>query len=283
MSRDPRTGNGAREPAAMEGEGRPLSGLTFLNPREAQAAPALSEPLQRLGGEVIEAPTVAFAPPASWQPFDDMLAELDSVSWLVLTSATALRFALSRAIALGHSPQLLSQVPIAVIGRGTEREVGRHGLQVGLRPVIQQAEGLLEELRERLHPGDRVWIPRAEKARPVLEEGLREAGAEVVITPVYRTVMPEEGLGPVMEALWEGAIDWLVFTSSTTVEHLFRMLPGYVARRLQERPPRVACLGRVTAETARSLGLEVTVVPERQDVEGLVAAMADRIIRERSA
>ena len=46
---------------------------------------------------------------------------------------------------------------------------------------------------------------------------------------------------------------------------------------LAQRWPRVACIGAVTAEAVRDQGLAVAVVPSRQDLEGMLAAVVDTV------
>jgi uroporphyrinogen III methyltransferase/synthase len=256
--------------------GVPLRGLTFLNTREAGQAQALTRPLKRLGARVIERPTIAFAPPDSWLPFDEALARLRPGQWVVFTSAAAARFAMERLERLGRDAAALAGARIAAVGAGTAEALGRHGLQVALVPERYQAEGLLEALVPLLRPGEPVWHPRAEEARVVLEESLRNAGAELVVTPVYRTIVPPEGLGPVLRALRGGEIDWICFTSASSVRHFAEMLPadaGAAARAGPPSGPRIACLGQITAGAAREIGFAVDVVPERQDIPGLVEAI----------
>ena len=271
------SGQGARPgtPSPQAMAGAPLRGLTFLNTREAGAARALSEPLERLGARVIERPTIAFAPPASWAPFDEALALLRPGQWVIFTSANAVRCALERIAALGRAPAVLAGARIACVGGGTAEALGPHGLAPALLPGDPgrfQQEGLLEALVPVLRPGDPVWHPRAEEARDALEAGLRAAGAEVRVTPVYRTMLPPEGLGPVAAQLERGEIDWICFTSASTVRNLLTLLREE-ARPAVLRGPRIACLGRITAEAAREAGFSVAALPQRQTLAGLVEAI----------
>jgi uroporphyrinogen-III synthase len=250
-----------------------LSGLTFLNTREADAARELTERLQALGAEVMECPMLAFAPPESWAPFDSSVAGLRAEDWVAFTSATAVRFTLERLSALGKPMEVLAGAHLAAVGGATAAALEALGLAVELVPEKFQAEDLLGALLDRVPSGGRVWLPRAESAREVLVEGLENAGLRVEVTPVYRTVMPPEGLGRAEGALQSGGLDWIIFTSSSTVNHLIRLLSEAGARPLADTGVNIACLGSVTAETARQHGLRVSVQPGRQDLEGLVAAL----------
>jgi uroporphyrinogen-III synthase len=61
--------------------------------------------------------------------------------------------------------------------------------------------------------------------------------------------------------------DAVTFTSSSTVT-------GYLAAIGPHVPPVVACIGPITARTARDAGIDVTVVAEEHSVDGLVRALA---------
>jgi uroporphyrinogen-III synthase len=229
--------------------------------------------LRTLGATVIECPVLAFAPPQSWIDFDTRAARFAPGDWIAFTSATALRWTLHRFGQIGRSPASLAAAHIAALGRGTAKAVIDAGLPVRLTPESHfQSEGLLEALLAALPPGEAVWVPRAEQGREALVNGLRQAGHPVDVTPVYRTVASPQGLGSLPDVLETGGIDWIVFTSSSTVTHFLDQLPP-PPYSWQDRV-RIACLGRITAETVRQHGLTVDVLPEQQDIEGVVAALA---------
>jgi len=75
-------------------------------------------------------------------------------------------------------------------------------------------------------------------------------------------------------ALAAGSIDAVAFTSSSTVTNFADLLGAATLRALvRDGRPAIACIGPVTADTARALGLAVAVVPERYTA----AALADAI------
>jgi len=96
-----------------------------------------------------------------------------------------------------------------------------------------------------------------------------------VVTPAYRKVLPEAGIKPAVADLLAGRIDWMLFTSTSTVINFFELMNDESRSALENRWPKVACIGAVTAESAREFGLGVQVVPARQDVPGMVDAIAE--------
>ncbi len=120
----------------------------------------------------------------------------------------------------------------------------------------------------------RILIPRAEGARAELIDGLTALGAMVDEIPLYRAALPAEAPPEALDLLRDGQIDIVTFTSSSTVRNLVEILGG-VAPLTGERRPLIACIGPITAQTARDLGLPVDIEATEHTVEGLVAALRE--------
>jgi uroporphyrinogen III methyltransferase/synthase len=181
------------------------------------------------------------------------------------------------------------------------------------RELVEGTSGATTPLR----PGDRVLVPRAEAARPELVEGLSALGAEVDEVTLYRAAVPSEAPAEALAALRDGGIDIVTFTSSSTVRNLAALLGddfrvilsgedagagdvvssrrpvlseaegnlgggagGATAAGRAPTPssrPLIACIGPITADTARELGLRVDVVAAEHTIEGLVTAVIEAV------
>ena len=62
------------------------------------------------------------------------------------------------------------------------------------------AEGLLDGFRRPAARGRRFLLPTSDRARDVLPDGLRRAGATVDVVVAYRTVAPAGLRGQVLDA-----------------------------------------------------------------------------------
>ncbi|HIN72105.1 MAG TPA: HemD protein, partial [Dehalococcoidia bacterium] len=78
----------------------------------------------------------------------------------------------------------------------------------------------------------------------------------------------------VMDAISEG-IDIAVFTSSSTVENLAKLLNDDLACLENAK---IACIGPKTAATAGELGLSVDIVATEHTIDGLVTAMEEHFV-----
>jgi uroporphyrinogen-III synthase len=116
--------------------------------------------------------------------------------------------------------------------------------------------------------GVRVAVTRPAGGADTLGRALEAEGAEVLRLPLIRiepTADPAE-LGNALRAPPDW--DWLVFTSANAVATFVAGAPLASVR------GRVAAVGPATAAAVAAAGGRVTVVPEEQRAEAIVAAMA---------
>ncbi|MHB0868145.1 MAG: uroporphyrinogen-III synthase, partial [Chloroflexota bacterium] len=202
---------------------------------------------------------------------DGAIGSLGSYDWIVFTSANGVKALLERLEALGRDVRALGGARLAAIGPATAQALRRCRLHVDLVPSEYVAEEVASALISRGVAGKRVLLPRADLARDVLALDLERAGAVVDDVVAYRTVPAMADLARLREQLAGGEIDVVTFASSSTVRYLVAGL-GEEARALLARPT-IACIGPITAETARELGLRVDVVAAEHTIPGLVEAI----------
>lgn len=259
--------NGKREAAL------PLAGKRIVITRARPQAGELAKALMAEGAEVIELPTIEIRSPASWEPMDQAIRELDHFDILLLTSANGVESLLGRLKACGRDVHALDRLEIGAIGPATAAELEKAGVHVDFVPRLYQAEGLLEALGGHEVRGKRFLIPRAKVARDLVPRVLTERGAEVRVIEAYETVVPQIPRGQVAR-LFEPPPDMITFTSSSTAMNFVRLVGIEAARELLAGV-KVASIGPITSQTASSLGIEVTVEAWRSTIPGLVEAILD--------
>ncbi|HLK12719.1 MAG TPA: uroporphyrinogen-III C-methyltransferase [Candidatus Binatia bacterium] len=257
-------------------ERRPLFGRRVVVTRARAQAGDLARLLEEQGAETIVFPTILIAPPPDPGPLARAVAAAGSYDWIVFTSANGVRAVLGELAARGGDVRALAGVRLAAIGPETAAELGRHLLRAAVVAAEYRAEGLLAALGGDL-AGRRVLLPRAAGARPVLPETLAARGAHVDEVIAYRAVPPPGAdVAGMRAALAAGTVDALTFTSSSTVRNFVALVGrDALAPAAGRRPPVVACIGPVTAATARGLGLAVAVEPQTYTVPALAAALAE--------
>jgi len=262
-------------------ERRPLFGRCVVVTRPRAQAGGLADLLEDQGAEVIPFPTIAIAPPQEAGPLIRAVGAAGDYDWIVFTSANGVRAFFDRFAADGRDVRELASVRLAVIGPETANELRRRLLRPAVEPTDYRAEGLLAALAAEEVGGARILLPRAEGARAILPDTLRARGARVDEVIAYRAVAPAGAdVGALRAALEAGRLDALTFTSSSTVRNFAALLgEGELPRLMRPGRPVVACIGPVTAETAREHGLPVTVVPKTYTAGALAAALVDHFCR----
>ncbi len=253
-------------------EKRPLLGKIVAVTRTREQASELVNQLTDLGAECLEFPTIRIVPPADWSELDQAILRIDEYNWIIFTSPNGVRFFFQRIKMLNLDLRILKVIKIGVIGPATARVLAEYHLRPDLMPKKYQAEYLLEALSELQLTKQKILIPRAKQARDVLPEGLKQKGAEVTVVSAYQTLPASEGKEQLEKKLSQGAIDCLTFTSSSTVENFLTQFPGQEIQPLIQKVT-VACIGPITAQTARNKGLPVHIVAEEYTIPGLVRAI----------
>jgi uroporphyrinogen III methyltransferase/synthase len=244
-------------------ESRPLFGRTAVVTRSRAQASTMAAALAEAGAAVVEFPVIEIVDPLDGgAALRDAATRVTDYDWVVLTSPNGARRFLD---AVGDARRLGS-TKIAVIGTGTGAAVQERFVTPDLVPERFVAESLIEAFPRSPSGAGRVLIARAEVAREVLPSGLRELGWDVDLVDAYRTV-PARPDPAALAAV--AAADVITFTSSSTVTNFLE-----VAGR-EHVPAAVACIGPITAATAREAGLDVTVEADEHSIDGLVTAVVE--------
>jgi uroporphyrinogen-III synthase len=201
--------------------------------RPREQAEPLVEELRRRGLDVEVCPLIEI------EPIDDGPIDVAGYDWVVVTSANGARELARRRG--GDLPR------VAAIGPGTAEALEQAGIEVELVPAVSTQEGLVAEFPR---PAGRVLFVGAEEARRVLVD---ELGAD--FRPVYRTRRLRPDPLP--------AADLAVVASPSAAEALAALELGLP----------VVAIGPVTADAARTHGLDVVAEAHTQDVAGLVEAV----------
>jgi len=247
-------------------ESRPLFGKSVIVTRPRHQSSVLADRLRDEGANALIVPTIEIVDPLDeGAALSAAVEQLSSYDWVVLTSANGAQRFCERL----RDGRDLAGVKLAAIGPGTAEVLADYNLVADLVPERFIAESLLEAF-PLPHENDqcRVLLARAAVARDVLPDGLRELGWRVDVVDAYRTI-PVEPTDAERERIIDA--DIVTFTSSSTVEN------WVAAFGIDTLPNVVACIGPITADTARRAGLRVDVIADVHTIDGLVDALIDRV------
>jgi uroporphyrinogen-III synthase len=244
--------------------------VAVFRPDDGRLA-AAADLLASLGATAVADPMLAI------EPTGEVPRDAD---YVVLTSATGVEIVAGERAADGGPAERWApgDATLCAVGESTAAALRERGYDVAVVPEEFSSAGLLDALADRVD-GAHVELARSDRASQTLPDGLREAGAEVTETTLYRLTRPP-GSGDSAARAAAGELDGALFTSSLTVEHFLDAASERGVREAAIAGLADAVVGAIAAgpaETARVAGIAVDVVPERADFEAMACEMVEAI------
>jgi len=252
----------------------PLWGKRIVVTRARAQASALAECISELGGRAIEFPSILIKPEDDMRPLYRAFQSLDKYEWIIFTSVNAVDIFFDELIHQSMDIRDLKGIKLCAIGPATEKRLSARGLRVDSIPDEYRAEGIIEELKTRIKPGQWVLLPRARGARAILPDSLIKLGAHVNEIYLYEAITASKVSRKNLNEILNGSIDYLTFTSSSTVVNFVKIVGEENVARFAGQT-RVACIGPVTAETATKMGFTVHLTAEEYTISGLIKALVE--------
>lgn len=252
-------------------EKKPLQGKTVVVTRARAQASELVRQLKEKGAQVIEFPTIQIEPPGDPLRIDQEISRLRQYDWVVFTSVNGVHFFFERVKHLGKDARIFSGIQIAVVGEATAQALAERGLTADLVPRDFTSRSLFESLDKRKAiQGKKFLLARADIAPRDLKEALEKKGAQVTEIEAYRTKRSAGDSKELLDSLQKGKIDYVTFTSSSTVQNFFDPFPKALRKKVHSQ---LVSIGPVTTKTLRQYGFRPTKEAKTHTIEGLVNAL----------
>ena len=244
-----------------------LFGKKILNTRARAQASKLTRQLESLGAEVIEFPTIKItAPTDKFSGLDAAIKNLHTYDWIIFTSTNGVEKFFERLKNFKLDARAFGRAKVAVIGSSTAEKLSHFGIIADVVPKDFCAESLIDSLKT-FSPKN-ILIVRAEVARDILPRELKNFGAEVTVAAAYKTISAAENVAEIKKLLDEEQIDFVTFTSSSTVENFVKALGAEILSKTK-----TAAIGPITAQTLKNFGIDADIVAEKFTIGGLVDAL----------
>jgi uroporphyrinogen III methyltransferase/synthase len=258
----------------------PLFGKKVVITRARHQSGLFVQAITKLGGDAVLCPviaTVAITTDAAMVAYEQALQCLESYDAVLFASANGVKYFFEICEQLQTDVQQLRSTRIYAVGPKTADALRSRGLSVEPLPMHYQASELANALLKEQRGKLRVLLPRALVARPELPALLQLQGHDVIELPVYETIPSEEGLAPTIQLFHEGKIDFVTFTSPSTVRNLVLLLRnnGIANPHFFLQGPKIVCIGPVTAKTATEIGLHVDAIAAQSTIESLITTLLE--------
>ena len=235
----------------------------------------LREKLAAQGANVVEAAAIKTSPLELFEEDKRIINNTKEYQCIVFTSGEGVRYFFDALYKEGKDTRALGNSKVAAIGCATARELQKYGIVPDIIPVDYKAESAVEALEEELNAGDSVLLIQPKVARDVIPRCLRHRDMNVDILRLYETTQDTSQQEALVTALTEGNVDYITFTSSSTVTNTIQLLGDDALELLGKT--KVACIGPITAATAMSAGLKPAIISDVYTTDGLVNAIVKDI------
>lgn len=244
-----------------------LQGKRILITREAKQAKLFSEKVRASGGIPIEVPLLKIARKKA--PNREMIfTKLSGYDWIIFTSANGVHYffeQLSKELALQ-----VRKMKFAVVGHKTEEALKQYHLSAHLVPAIYDANSLAEIFLEKYQSGESILLVRGNLSRDILPHVFEKKGIGFDAIEVYETQINKENAAMLKKVIAEEALDFITFTSPSTVEAFIELSDSYTAL------PCV-CIGTTTKKAAENYGFTSIVTAKIFTIEGMIEVMSNHI------
>ncbi len=247
---------------------RPLYGKRILVTRARAQASNFVDILEKNGAEVIQFPTIVIS------PLDIDNADFptpEKYDWIIFTSVNAVEIYYEHLRKNGKDSRVFGQCKICAVGPKTVETLNGIGIHPDFVPSHSSGSVIATEIDK--VEGKKVLLPRAKIASADLPKTLQDRGAIVDDFALYDTVKVKSECSDVIEKdLLDGKIDFVTFTSSSTVTNFLEMFPEHNSSIILQNV-KVAVIGPTTDATAKKHGLRVDVVAKEASIESLAEAI----------
>lgn len=254
---------------------RPLFGKKVVITRDAAGNESFADALGLQGAEPVRFNTIELVSLADMPPAKKALQHLRDYDWIIFTSANGVRYAFDALEDMSLDARAFADTKIACIGIQTATELAVYGLNADFVPTPFTSTALAEGLVEMDETdANSILLLRSAIAPDDLPKALTDGGATVEDVSVYtvdrRQAEPEE-IEELLEMLKGNQLDWITFTSSSTVDSFFAQID---IEAVKASSAKIASIGPFTTKQLKQYGLEPDVEASTHTVNGLIDAMA---------
>lgn len=249
--------------------GKPLSGQRVLVTGSRSMVERLSPLLKEEGAEAISFSLIR-TEAMDTPEFDRAMADIDSCTWIVLTSANGVECFFDKLKAMRKDIRDFKDVHFAVIGDGTKKALEGHGIYSDLIPTAYSSKDMAAAMVPHMKPTDKVLLLRAEEANEVLPDSLTAAGIYHTCVSLYHTVVDERKADELSRLI--ETVDYITFASSSAVRAFVSMTGS-----LENVSAKYISIGPVTTKTAEAEGLHVDRTAAVYTAQGIVDAIIEDV------
>ncbi len=247
-----------------------MNGVTVLVTRPAHQADHLCQLIRSQGGSALRFPLLSIIGPRDPEVLKNITKRLADFDMVIFISPNAVDWGMK---VIGEQGGLPANIKVAAVGKGSARQLAKHGVKTDIFPPQQfNSEALLAMEEMQLVAGKRIVIYRGEGGREQLAEVLRERGAKVEYAECYLREKPELDPNELARHLSQGDINIVTVTSCESLQNLHDLVEGPARSALLALP--IIVVSERAQLLAKALGFKLpAIIAEKPGDEEMVRAV----------
>jgi uroporphyrinogen-III synthase len=247
-----------------------LHGSKILITREAKQAKQFAEKVLALGGIPVEVPLLRISCKDAREN-EQIFSNLGIYKWIFFTSANGVSCFFD--LIKKYNVENLKQYKFATVGHKTEMMLKKYGYHASFIPSTYNAEIMAEEFLESFSEEGPALLVRGNRSRDVLPVEFSKQHLAFDTMEVYETNVNDDAADKLNQVLYEDEIDFITFTSPSTVE-------AFVEMAEVKHEMNVVCIGTTTEQRAEEFGFSPINTPEEFTTEAMLLSISEYINRK---
>ncbi|MGO1371220.1 MAG: hydroxymethylbilane synthase [Senegalia sp. (in: firmicutes)] len=228
--------------------------------------------LKEYGANPVEFPTIKIKNLKN-EKLKNEIKDIEKYNYIIFTSNNAVEIFFDELYDMGYDARWIGKAKIVSIGKSTTRKLSEYGIRADLTPETYLLEELYELLKNKVTKDDNILLPRSEKGRKIIVEQLNKI-SNVCEVHTYTTVADDSEKENLIEKLNNKEIDYITFTSSSTVENFFKIIDDINKKLLND--VKIISIGPITTSTINEFGFDVYKEASEYTIDGMI----DTIIKD---
>ncbi len=262
-------------------ENKPLFGKHILVTRSRDKQSKMSDELLALGAKVTQLPTIKIKT-INDDLLENEINEINKYTGIVFTSGMAVTIFFEKMKKLKLDARYLGSQKLIVIGTETNKVLEMYGLYADYIPEEFSKEGVAKLLKTIDIQNAYYMIPRSEKGDKQWIKALEEEFRMHEIHCYDTQFIDEFGVDKIdindgldkssIDSLELGSIDYITFTSSSTVHGYMNQLVGSNGIKLREciQRAKVVAIGPTTRKTLEEYNITVDLQPVEYTIKNMI-------------
>ena len=260
-------------------ERKPLFGKTVMVTRTRKKNSELRQKISELGGKTFELPTIDIQDKKDIGKTLIERLESKRYSHIALTSHNSVDIFFKNLVKEGYDFRKLAGIKIASVGSATSRAIRRYGFLPDIESSQSTGQDLAGLILKDIGSGGfvspSVLFPCSEIASRVMEEVMVSGQVDLDRVDLYTNTVNMTIKDELLEILKKEDIDYITFTSSSTVKYLVEILGD---DKDLIRDIKKVSIGSITSQTIRDLGFELDMESDQASIDSMVSAILDDVI-----